>query len=199
MLRKTARLIMNRGIFLADEKVLLQRIAGGDKAAFKIIHDHYWPVLYSTATRFLKSPDEAMDVVQEVFFKIWVKRETLTSIDDFKSWLFITTRNKLVSAFRKKQRIHALNQGYLQKETFYNIPEEKLALKQLEQCISEGVAQLSPQQQLIYDLTRNEGLSHDEIAGRLGIAKKTVSNIITRALSGLRRYLLERGDLSTLK
>src|SRR5690349_13294504 len=120
---------MDRGNFLANEKQLLQRIAEGDKAAFKIIHDHYRPGMYGAAIRFLKSHDEAMDVVQEVFLKIWIRRETLTVTEDFESYLFITTRNKLVSAFRKKQCKDALTRQYLQKETADNFPEDKIALK----------------------------------------------------------------------
>lgn len=89
-----------------------------------------------------------------------------------------------------------LKRSYPRQEAAENLPDDKLVLKQLEFLISKGIAQLPPQQQLIYHLTRNQGLSHDEIAGKLGIAKKTVSNTTTKALIGLRRYLLERGDLS---
>lgn len=188
---------MESGHFLKDEKVLLQRIAEGDRAAFKTIHDHYCQRMYNTAIRFLQSPDEAMDIVQEVFLKLWMKRTALPAIDNFSAYLFITTRNELVAAFRRRLRLHVFNRQYLPNEITENLAEDTLALKQLEHLLHEGVAQLPPQQQLIYDLTRNQGLSHDEIAGRLGIAKKTVSNMITRALMGLRRYIIDRGDLST--
>ena len=177
--------------------MLLQQIAEGDKAAFKVIHDHYCQAMYNTCIRFLKSPSDAMDITQDVFLKLWVARATLPAITNFKAYLFITTRNELVAALRKRLRLHAFNDSYLPAEYTENLSEDALLLKQLEHLIHEGVAQLPPQQQLVYDLTRNHGLSHDEIAGRLGIAKKTVSNIITRALTGLRRYLVDRGDLST--
>ena len=171
-------------------------MAKGDKIAFRAIHDHYWQGMYNIALRFLKSPDEAMDIVQEVFLKLWIKRETLPETGDFKSYLFITTRNMLVSALRKKLRLDNLARMYLSKEPAESLPDNALELKQLELLIREGVSQLPLQQQLIYHLTRHQGLSHEEVAGKLGIAKKTVSNITTRALMGLRRYLLERGDLS---
>jgi RNA polymerase sigma-70 factor (ECF subfamily) len=186
---------MNGGL-LTNEKTLLQQVAKGDKTAFRAIHDHYWQGMYHTALSFLKSPDEAMDIVQEVFLKLWIKRASLPDTDDFKSYLFITTRNMLVSALRKKLRLDNLTRSYLDKEPAESLPNNALELKQLELLISEGVAQLPLQQQLMYHLTRHQGLSHEEVAGKLGIAKKTVSNTTTKALTGLRRYLLERGDLS---
>jgi len=193
---KTSWSIMDSGHFLTNEKTLLQQVAQGDKTAFKAIHDHYWQSIYNTALSFLKSPDEAMDIVQEVFLKLWIKRDTLPAADDFKSYLFITTRNRLVSALRKKLRLDSLTRSWFNRGPAQNTPDSTLELKQLELLISEGVARLPLQQQLIYHLTRHQGLSHEEVAGKLGIAKKTVSNTTTKALTGLRRYLLERGDLS---
>src|SRR5262245_46787550 len=97
---------MDGGHLLMNEKVLLQQIAEGDRAAFKLLHDHYCPAIYNTCLRFLHSPHEAMDLVQEVFMKLWIRRATLPTITDFKAWLFITTRNELVTAFRKRLRLH---------------------------------------------------------------------------------------------
>jgi len=184
---------MKKGDAPHDERGLLEKIAQGDKEAFKIIHDRYWTAIYETACRFLKSREWAMDVVQDVFVKLWIKRETLAIVDNFKAFLFIAARNELISALRKKLQINEVNQKY---SDHYHVqtplPDDNLILKQLEYLLSDAVAQLPAQQKLMYMLTRNEGLSHDEIAGKLGITKKTVSNTTTLALQNLRKYLQEK-------
>ncbi|WP_188315887.1 RNA polymerase sigma factor [Chitinophaga agrisoli] len=188
---------MEKGYPPHDERGLLEKIAQGDKEAFKIIHDHYWTAIYETAISFLKSREWAMDVVQDVFVKLWIKRAGLPAIENFKAWLFITARNELISALRKKLQVNAVNQNYSDRYDVQTpLPDDDLIGKQLELLLNQGIAQLPARQKLMYVLTRNQGLSHDEIAGKLGITQKTVSNTTTLALQNLRKYLQEHGDAS---
>jgi hypothetical protein len=83
-----------------DEKALLLRVAAGEEPAFALIVDRYWGKLYAVAMDFLKSGPDAEDIVQEVFMKLWVKREGLAMIERFDSWLFIVARNQIISRMR---------------------------------------------------------------------------------------------------
>lgn len=178
-----------------NEKALLARIAEGDKDAFKQLYDHYWNDIYYVALGFLKSPEWSQDIIQEVFIKIWQKRATLTSIEQFKSYIFIIARNELISALRQKMRTDGQQDRYRQLlPEQYTSADQSLAVRELETQIGEAVQQLPEQQQRIFRMTRQEGLSHDEIADQLGIARKTVANNITKTLNHIRDYLLEHGN-----
>jgi RNA polymerase sigma-70 factor (ECF subfamily) len=183
-----------------NETELLLRIAEGDKAAFKELHDHYWNNLYSVALSFLKSPDWAMDVIQEVFLKLWERRHKLSEIDHFKPYLFVSTRNELLTALKSSTRQAQLQEKYAQRmPDHFMLPDQVLSVKELEGLVASVVAQLPELQRTIYRLTREQGLSHDEIAGQLGIARKTVANNMTKALNQIREYLqVHSDDLSVL-
>jgi RNA polymerase sigma-70 factor (ECF subfamily) len=183
-----------------NETELLLRIAEGDKAAFKELHDHYWNNLYSVALSFLKSPDWAMDVIQEVFLKLWERRHKLSEIDHFKPYLFVSTRNELLTALKSSTRQAQLQEKYAQRMPgHFMLPDQVLSVKELEGLVTSAVAQLPEQQRTIYRLTREQGLSHDEIAEQLGIARKTVANNMTKALNQIREYLqVHSDDLSVL-
>jgi RNA polymerase sigma-70 factor (family 1) len=181
---------------LHNEKELLTQIAAGDRLAFKTLYDHYWNNIYSTSLAYLKSTEWAQDIVQDVFMKIWEKRTTLENVQKFSSFLYITTRNELVSALRKKWGGERLPENYLD-----NLPSDLLQPghiideKETDERIQKAVLQLTPQQQQIFMLTRQQGLSHEQIAKKLGIEKRTVSNHATLALNKLRQALKDDPEL----
>jgi RNA polymerase sigma-70 factor (family 1) len=178
-----------------DERQLLSQVATGDRSAFKRIYDHYWNDMYALAISFLKSSYWAQDIVQDLFLKLWIKRETLPSIEQFRSYIFIMLRNELITALRSKARAEKVYDKYRQQiPSDFLLPDNRLIINELEQLIREAVRQLPPAQSLLIELTRNQGLSHEEIADRMGMAKKTVSNTLTKALNNIRNYLREHGE-----
>lgn len=177
---------------IGEEKALLEKTAAGDKAAFKSLYDHYWDDLYALALSFLKSPDWAQDLVQDIFVKLWVKRAELPSIGQFRPYIFVMVRNGIVSALRQKRLRDRYRQS-LPGHFLAAAADSPLGGKELEGLIREAVARLPPPQDLLIRLTREQGLSHEEIAERLGMAKKTVSNNLTKALNSIRLYLRSHG------
>jgi RNA polymerase sigma-70 factor (family 1) len=173
-----------------DEKELLLRIAEGDEQAFKSLHDLYWGKLYSVTLSVVKSPDIAMDVLQEVFIKFWHKRVTLKDVDNIKSYIFISTRNEIISQLRKQDRRSTHYNRYGQHLKMYlEQADNKLVLDETTRIIASAIDRLPAQQRQILKLSRIEGLSHSEIARQLNIEKKSVTNAITRALNNIRSYL----------
>jgi RNA polymerase sigma-70 factor (family 1) len=173
-----------------EDKLLLSRIALGDKDAFRVLYARYWSTVYSIAIGWLKSPEWSQDVVQDVFFKLWDKREKLPEVEHVRSYLFIVARNEIISAFKSKSLRLGSIEHYMEiLPGNYLQPDHALGLKQSEAFVHAAVEQLSPRQKLIFQLTRQEGLSHEEIANRLGLTKETVSNHATRALHSIRIFL----------
>jgi RNA polymerase sigma-70 factor (family 1) len=171
-----------------NERYLLHLIAEGDKPSFTVIYDRYWKRIYATSLHYLKSSEWAQDLTQDIFLKIWIKRSVLTEIDDFEAFLFIMARNELVSAIRKNVAAAPLREQNTPLAATES-PDTILALKQTEQVIADAIAQLPPQQKLVFTLTRQKGLSHEAIARQLGLNTRTVNNHATLALLNIRQYL----------
>jgi len=173
-----------------DEISLLSAIAKGDETAFRQLFDHYWDNIYGVAFAFTKSSVIAEEMTQDVFVKIWLKREELPQVKKFGDYLFIIARNHIFSALRKKIleqpfADHLLN--YLQETS--NTPESQLLLRETEQLLLKAIEQLPPQQHLIYCLSREQGLNQEEIAAKLDISKNTVKSHMNKALHFIRDYL----------
>ena len=182
-----------------DEKELLRRVAAGDEAAYKILFTRYWDQIYSTALMFTKSADLSEDLAQDVFAKIWEKRQNLSGVVKLEGYLFITARNLIFDWMRKKV-FTVENDEYLQ-EYFSDpsgSPHEKYEMKELDAIIQKGVSQLPLQQQTAFKLSRFQGLSHEEIATKMGIAKQTVKSHIGRAIISLRKTLEAHSDKLTV-
>ncbi len=136
----------------------------------------------------------AQDIVQDVFLKIWTKRKELGGIGSFGNFLFIMTRNRIITVMRKKLTLPVTDN--LQELVEENSPsaEQRLSLKQAESILEKGISLMPPQRQLVFRLSRKDELSYSEIAGQLGISPSTVKGHIVLALNFLRDYFRTHGD-----
>lgn len=177
-------------IEIYDEPTLLLKVASGDEIAFRRLFERYWDNIYGVAFTFTKSPVIAEEMVQDVFVKIWTKREQLPEIKNFNDYLFIIARNHIFSVLRKKiyeePFADHLKDYFLEAS---NLPDQQLLYREAENLVQEAVAQLPPQQHLIYCLSRKDGLNQDEIASKLNISKNTVKSHMSKALQFIRNYL----------
>lgn len=177
---------------LHNERDLLLKVAEGNENAFRQLFDHYSDNIYSVALVLAKSSVMAEEIVQDVFLKIWMKREQLPSIEKFDGYLFMTARNHIYNELRRKTLeqpfAEHLEQHFQESSA---LPEEQLLLKETKHLIQKAVAQLPTQQRSVYELSRNDGLDHAQIAEKLGISKLTVKSHMTKALQFIRQYLKE--------
>ena len=103
---------------LHHEKELVQKVAVGNEAAYKELFTRYWDQIYSTALMFTKSPEMSEDMAQEVFARIWVKREKLKEVIHFDAYLFVTARNLIFDQLR--QKVFTYEHGVDRKSTRLN-------------------------------------------------------------------------------
>lgn len=171
---------------LDNERLQLLQIAAGDEIAYKQVFDRHWNKIYQVALSFLKSPEQAQDAVQLVFIKLWEKREKLPAVENFDAWLFIMARNTIVN-FMQQKAFTVIEADILPED--YLTPQSLLEYKQTATFIQEAIRQLPPQQTLIFRLSREQGLTHAEIARELNIAQATVKSHIIRALNSIREYV----------
>lgn len=134
------------------------------------------------------SEETAEDIVHDVFLNIWKNREQLTQIEQFDSYLFRAARNAAHRSFQRRARevliLAALQQPTILEEDFEG--EARITHREVRKQVQQAIDRLTPQQRKIFLLSREGGLSHAEIAERLGITRRTVTNTITEALNALR-------------
>ncbi|MBX2922690.1 MAG: RNA polymerase sigma-70 factor [Chitinophagaceae bacterium] len=170
------------------DTALLAKIAAGDEHAFASLMDQYRGRVFSHVLTYVKVYDEAVEIVQDIFVKIWINRERLVEVKDFPAYLFIVSRNYLVSAIRRR----VLERTSLQdQDMLHEIirPDNTLEAKELEKHIALAIEQMPPQQRMVFTLSRNGQLSQEEIAGKMKITKRTVKFHMTAALNFLRIFL----------
>lgn len=174
-------------------------MAAGNETAFRQLFDYYWNHIYSVAFSMTKSVPLSEEIVQDVFLKVWLKRAHLPSISNFDGYLFMIARNHIYNVLRKKSVerpfVEYLEENFLQLSAS---PDEAMVVKETGQLIKEAVEKLSVQQRSVYELSRNEGLNHSEIAEKLSISKLTVKSHMTKALQYIRQHLIKRTDTELL-
>lgn len=171
-------------------KDIIKSIAAGDELSFRAFFDFYWDHIYSVAFVFTKSEQLSEEIVQEVFVKVWLKREQLAAVVDMESWLFIIARNHIFNVLQKKVKEDAFLKNL---DGYFSIingsPEDLLFKKEAEALVNNAITKLPKQQQLIYSLSRIAGLSQEEIATKLNISKNTVKSHMNKALNSIRIYI----------
>jgi len=180
---------------LHNERDLLLLVSKGDESAYQQLFHTYWDQIYSTALMFTKSPELSEDLSQDIFVRIWVKREQLAKIEQFDNFLFITARNLIFDHLRKKVFGGGYDDYFL--EYFKDaalLPDQRLEFKEFENTIREAIDKLPAQQQTAFRLSRFQGLSHEEIAHQMGISRQSVKSYIVRSIVSLRKMIKEHPE-----
>ncbi len=156
-------------------EILLQKLANDDKRALEELFNYYYPRLYHFSKSFLKLEEGIDDILQDVFIKIWNHRANIHGSESFNPFIFTVTRNLLLNELRSRLNDQKLKEKVLK----LSLPEEynsheKMEYRELKNIVDQIVSNLPEKQQEVFDLSRNKGLSHKEIAEKLEISTKTV-------------------------
>ncbi|HVU54005.1 MAG TPA: RNA polymerase sigma-70 factor [Puia sp.] len=181
---------MIKNFSILNERELLDLVADGDEKAFARLFELYADITYGFAILHTKTSDSAEEVVQDIFLKLWLKRDKLREIQHFRDHLFIITRNHIIDRLRKnlREKKYQLQLARHFKEAASS-PEQQMIFKESGEMIEKAVAMLPPRQQVIYRLRRNEDMSLDEIARKMDLSRLTVRNHLNKALGAIRAYL----------
>ncbi len=181
------------------ENELLQGLVEGDSLAFRQIYEDYQGRIFLFAYRLTKSKAAAEEIVQEVFVKLWERREKLNVEKNFSAYILTITKNLVLDGLRRAALDKkAQRQIYAHMQALRSSPAEQMVQKELERLHRQAINSLSPQRRRVYLLSREEELSYEQIAARLGISRNTVRNIMSEALQGIREYISRHPDLSCL-
>jgi RNA polymerase sigma-70 factor (family 1) len=172
------------------DKVLLQLAADNDQQAFTSLYNLYSNKLYSFLLRITESPELSQDIVQNVFLKLWTDRAVLAQVENFNAYVFRMAQNQALNAF-KRMANETLILSNMQKElsAYRNTQDEDMRYKEVEALLHNIVKDLPPQQNLVFKLSREQGLKHNEIATLLKISPYTVKNHLVVALRTIGEHL----------
>lgn len=184
---------------VVNNEILCDALRSGDKKSLDTVYGMYHERIYGFALSYLKDEDDAMDIVQEAFIKLWESRKTLKDDTRLDALIFTVTKNAILSLFRKRST-EKKYLNYLGSVTMSNNSgaEELSDFDFLQEKYEALIPQLPEKRREIFILSRKKGLSNKEIAEIKGISEKTVENHMTLALSFLREHLGQSGVLSTL-
>ncbi len=168
----------------------IKRLIAGDETAFTAVYMLYSAKTYRLAYRFLKDQGQSEEIVQETFITLWLNRNKLDPDGDL--WLYLYVISKRLSINSLKLICKSTDQrNVLIRNTTqeHNSTEEDVIAHDLEVFTQKIIEKLPPQQQLVFKLSRNEGLSYKEIAEELKISPNTVKNHMIQALKTLKTHL----------
>lgn len=171
------------------EEEYVKALSQGDSKAFELLFLRYQPKLVYFFAGFVHDDDLAQDLSQDLFFNLWNNRKKLSDIRSFQSYLYQMARNVLYNYYDRSLVREKYNAEKAVTPLVIDDMEEQVFANELQSLINLKVDQMPPQRQLIFRMSRVDGLNNEEIANRLKISKRTVENHLTTALADLRKML----------
>lgn len=169
-------------------------ISKGNTIAFRRFYDQYFQRVWNNAKNFTRKREICEEIVSDVFTSIWLNKEKLPEVENIDAYLFIVTRNKAFNFFEKEMRQPKATEDFSsENEIEKNNPEDILITKELTKAIQHSIDQLPERCRIIFQMSRNEKLTHQRIAEILSISENTVHAQMVTALrkmhNSLRNYL----------
>ena len=182
-----------------SEKLLVKQFMQGNEKAFSTLFNTYRDDVYAYSVSMLKTPILVEGIVQDVFLNIWEQKDRLNPNLSFKSYVFTITRNLTFNLISK-----VANNRKLKEEVFYTSQkayspiEDKIAEAEYEIIKNKAIEQLPPKRRIIFEMSRNKGMSYKEISSELNISVSTVKGQTSKALATIREFLRTHGDVALL-
>ena len=174
---------------LTEDKELYLKIREGDERAFQVLFCKYYPAMCHFARQFLNDSELAQETVQNMFVKIWEKRETLNIESSVKHYFFRSVRNHCLNLIQH-EKIKKQYANRVIETTYQEINPDQYYLEvDLIQRIEKSIDSLPPKRQEIFRLSREQGMKYKDIAENLHISVKTVEAQMWLALKHLRNEL----------
>ena len=172
---------------ISDEE-LLTRMADGDQEAFTLLYRHHWEPLFITTVRVILNREDAEDIVQEVFASLWNRRTELNLTGPLGAYLQTSVKYKAINYIEKNitRRNYAQTLGKVAETSSPPSAEILLRMKEVQQLVRTVIGNMPPKMREVFRLSRQQHLSHREIAVHLDISEETVKKHIQNALQLLR-------------
>lgn len=175
----------------------IRNLKEGSETAFKALYDCFSQKVFSVARRFGLEREDANEVVQDVFVKLWNHRHSLKEDLSINAYLLTITKNTLINR-QKKKAYETAYKKYLEKQDLRISSENDILYSDLEQLAETFIDRLPAQQKEIFLLAKQHNLPSKEIAQRLNLSLRTVENQIYRATKKIKDELKKNGAAISL-
>jgi RNA polymerase sigma-70 factor (ECF subfamily) len=169
---------------------LFARISAGDEHAFRQFFHKYIEILFPFVVSLVKSDNDAREVMQDVFLKLWTQRASLSKIDNPGGWLRTVAANVAYDFLRQQARYELRLTKF---EAAQSQPDDdfwqKLDAKEAKKVVNEALRKLPFRRRQIFQLNKIEGFTRKEIAEQLNISENTVRNQLVDAVEFVQNYL----------
>ncbi len=173
-----------------QDRELILKLKAGSEEAFNLLFYKYERILYAFSLKILPSEEDAEEVVQEVFYKIWKKRYLLDEQLSFKAFIFTVAKNHIYNLLSKRVSETAYKR-YCSDTTsnLVNNAEETCCFQEMKNIIEQIVSNMPDKRKQVFTMSRFQGLSNREIADQLNLSLSTVENHINKSLKMLKQQL----------
>lgn len=173
------------------KRLLIAISKTGTDRDFRMLYDASYERLFRTAYYFTHSDDLAREVVLDVLADVWDKRKSMIIPDDWERWSYIVAKNKALNTLDKETRRRGVGEPQ-EGDVSHNVsPADEVEADEAYRIYERTVWSLPERCRMAWQMVREEGLSHAEVAQRMGISEKTVDAQISKALKALREALLQ--------
>ena len=184
---------------MKDLPELTRQTKNGNKKAFRELYDRFHVPLFYVAKKYVKDEQLAEDAVQDIFLKLWKKRETLDPGKSVKAFMFTMLKNHLLNLIRdRKKKVHsgyeALNEEELEHS---DKTDEQVMYQEYEDIFEKGLNELSPGKKEVFRLKTEQGLSNQEVADQREVSVTTVKSQYYRGSQFIRAYLRKHANISS--
>ncbi|PIB35158.1 hypothetical protein BFP72_06980 [Reichenbachiella sp. 5M10] len=175
-----------------SEEDILDKIGKGDRTAFEQVFKTYYVDLSRFCLKYVRDEHVAEELVQEIFINIWERREVLTITTSVKAYLYTAVRNRSFNYLKlqvPKEQKKVDVEGVVDLGDGAENREDEMVYEEIKRYVQDAIDALPPKCKVIFNLSRNAGMSYKEIAEELDLSVKTVENQVGVALRKLRERL----------
>ncbi|UKJ07651.1 RNA polymerase sigma-70 factor [Solitalea lacus] len=169
---------------------LFNLVKQGNKRAFEELYNRHWERLFVLACNKLSSKDDAIDLLQDLFFLFWEKREVILITDSVASYLNVMLKHRVFNFYKHTQVVqkHTDHVKATQNDSDQSTLNQ-LNFNELNRSLEFEINRMPEKMREIFLLSRVEGLSINEISNRLSISEQTVKNQVSNAIKRLKAHL----------
>ena len=173
-----------------EEKEILERIAKGDEVAFRQLVHQFTPLLAPYVLKFTRSKERTQEIVQDIFTQMWLSRESLREVNNFRRYLYVASRNHALNAIRNMMREEKRHLKWLQDQPS-GVSEATPAQDYSPYIglVEEAVQRLPEQQKKVWVLCRVQGKKYQEAAMETGLSRETVKKYLQHAQASITKYV----------
>lgn len=168
------------------------------KEGFRLLYERYASGIQSFAYNYLREKHDAEELVQDVFLKIWEKRATLNHTANVRAFIFKIAINAIYDFIKRKNIQQAFQDFVASTQNTSDETWEQVVHNDMISQINEITAQMPEQRLKIFKLSKEQGLTNEEIAEKMGLSKRTIENQLYRAICYLKKNLKLDSTISSL-